>query len=99
MNWQPTGSKIMVEVEKVERRTQSGLYIPDQVADRQDMSQMTGTVVAMGPLAFHDQPIPWCTVGDRVKFSKYAGYLHKEADIDYRVFSDLDIIMVERNDE
>ena len=97
--WMPSGSKVMIEVEKMERRTASGLVIPEQVAERADMNQMTGTVVAMGPLAFHDQPVAWCQVGDRVKFSKFAGFLHTEDGVDYRVMHDLDIIMVEREDE
>jgi len=94
--WLPSGNKILVHVDKVERRTAGGLYIPDESADKQQMAQMTGVVVEVGPLAFADQPKAWVVVGDHVKFSKFAGYLHKEGEEDYRVMHDLDVIMVER---
>jgi chaperonin GroES len=93
--WKPAGNKLLVKVDKVERKTAAGIIIASEAADKEQMAQMTGTVVSIGPWAFHDQPGPWCSIGDRVKFSKYAGFLHKLEDEDYRVMHDLDIIMVE----
>jgi chaperonin GroES len=93
--WKPSGNKILVHVDKVEKRTAGGLYIPNDAAEKQQMAQMTGVVVSLGPLAFADQPVAWVRVGDHIKFSKYAGYLHQEGDEDYRVMHDLDVIMVE----
>lgn len=100
----PIGSKVLVRIETTPRYSGT-IYIPEDVAKRQDMSAVTGVVVAMGPLCFLDQKdeygtiIRGCRVGDRVKFAKFAGFVHVEDDTQYRFMSDLDIMMVEKEDE
>lgn len=93
-NWLPTGNKILVRVTPVEKKTASGIIIHETTTERQEMSQMDGTIVALGPLAYKDQGTDWVKVGDQVKFSKFAGYLHEENGVKYRVMHDLDVIMV-----
>jgi len=93
-NWKPTGNKIMVLMDPVEKKTASGIVLPDQTQGRDEMSQMTGTVVAMGPNAYSDQGGSWVQVGDKVKVQKFSGWLHKEGEDNYRVLHDLDVIMV-----
>jgi len=94
-NWKPCGNKILVAMDKVEEVTKSGIVLPGQKTERDAMAQMTGTLVAAGSCAWADQPAPWAVVGDKVKFAKYAGYLHDEGDGNlYRVMHDLDIVMV-----
>lgn len=101
--WKPSGNKIMVRMDPTERKTSSGIIIHHATSEREEMSQMTGTVVAMGPLAFHDQKVPWIKVGDRVKITKFGGWLHKEVEngeeVNYRVLHDLDVIMVLEGEE
>lgn len=100
-NWKPCGNKILVQMPKVEEVSKGGIVIPHQKTERDSMAQMEGTLVAVGDCAWADQPSPWAQVGDRVKFARYAGYLHQEGDVDYRVMHDLDIVMVlpEKSDE
>lgn len=110
IEWKPTGNKILVRVDPVEEVSKGGIVIKhnvDGLGERAEMQQMTGTIVAVGPLAWADQRLsdfdgnqghaPWAKVGDRVKFTKFAGYLHaeeSEPDVKYRVMHDLDLVMV-----
>lgn len=93
-DWKPCGNKILVLMDKVEEMSKGGIVIPRQTTERDSMSQMVGTLVAVGDCAWADQPAPWASVGDRVKFAKYAGYLHVEGGDSYRVMHDLDVVMV-----
>lgn len=93
-NWKPCGNKILVQMDKVEEVSKGGIFIPTPKVEREQMSQMIGTLVAVGNCAWGDQPAPWAKVGDRVKFAKYAGYIHEEGEIQYRIMHDLDIVMV-----
>lgn len=94
--WKPCGNKILVRMDRVEEVTKSGIVLPSQKTERESMAQMVGTIIAVGNCAWGDQQFPWARVGDKVKFAKYAGYLHQEegSDVLYRVMHDLDIIMV-----
>lgn len=103
-NWKPCGNKILVAMDKVEEKSAGGIVLPGMKTERDAMAQMIGTLVAVGDCAWGDQPFRWARPGDKVKFAKYAGYLHTEEGDDtlYRVMHDLDIIMVlpkENNDE
>lgn len=94
-NWKPCGNKILVEMDKMEEINPGGLIaIPQEFLKRTEMSQMIGTLVAVGGCAWADQPAVWAKVGDRVKFAKFAGFLHEEDGVQYRIMHDLDIVMV-----
>lgn len=93
-NWKPTGNKIMVRMDKTEKVSAGGIVLHTTTTQRDEMAQMEGTVVAMGPSAYNDQASVWVKVGDRVKIQKFAGWLHDEGDEKYRVCHDLDVIMV-----
>ncbi len=111
--WNPTGNKILVRVDPVEEKSRGGIIVvpKGEIGERANMQQMTGVIVAVGPLAWKDQGFkdvegnwceaPWAKVGDRVKFTKFAGYLHREdsePEVDYRVMHDLDVVMVHTGD-
>ena len=56
------------------------------------MANTIGIVVAMGDNCFVEQPSPWCKVGDKVAFAKYAGLLYTGKDgKNYRMINDGDI--------
>lgn len=93
-NWHPTGNKIMVLMDKAETVSPGGIVLHRETTNRDEMSQMEGTVVEMGPRAYDDQGTAWIKVGDRVKIQKFAGWLHEEGGDKYRVVHDLDVIMV-----
>lgn len=98
-NWKPVGNKILVLMDKAETVTKSGIVIAaGTFEDRAEMAQMRGTVIALGPNAYHDQPEAWVRPGDKVMIAKYAGYLHNEGDpkspTRYRIIHDLDVLAV-----
>jgi co-chaperonin GroES (HSP10) len=93
----PAGHRVLIKVVSVKKQTASGIIIETEVtADRAQLAQMKGTVVAMGSTAYADQPEPWCKVGDIVTFGKYSGLLYKENETvdgnEYRMVNDLDIV-------
>lgn len=113
-NWVPSGNKILVQLDKVESFTHSGIYVPPQLTERNQMNQTEGTVAVLGPLAYKDMrawdseqqawvQTDWLKVGDRVKFQLHHGWVHleKEGDesVEYRVLHDTDITMVLRGKE
>jgi chaperonin GroES len=48
----PSGNRVVVKPDEIEKKTESGIYIPDQVAEKHAMAQTTGVLVATGPDAF-----------------------------------------------
>ena len=101
--WIPTGHRILVKVDQVERKTQSGIIIADAYADKEQLGQDAGTVVEVGNTAYADQESPWCSVGDHIKFGRYAGQIIKVTKDDgvveeYRVINDLDVALVKKGE-
>jgi co-chaperonin GroES (HSP10) len=101
--WVPTGHRILVKVDQFERKTQSGIIIADAYADKEQLGQDAGTVVEIGNTAYSDQKSPWCSVGDHIKFGRYAGQIIKVTKDDgtveeYRVINDLDVALVKKGE-
>ena len=100
--WTPTGHRVLVKVDQVERTTKSGIIIHDVTADKEQIGQDGGVVVELGNTAYSDQSDSWCKVGDYVKFGRYAGQLlrptESEDGVEYRVLNDLDIVLVKSGD-
>ena len=101
--WIATGHRILILVDQVERKTESGIIIADATADKEQLGQDAGIVVEMGPTAYSDQTATWCQVGDYVKFGRYAGQLVRPSESDdekeYRVINDLDVVLVKQKGE
>ena len=101
--WVPTGHRILIRVDQFERKTQSGIIIADSYADKEQLGQDAGTVVEIGNTAYADQESPWCSVGDHIKFGRYAGQIIKVTKDDgtveeYRVIIDLDVALVKKGE-
>jgi co-chaperonin GroES (HSP10) len=92
----PCGHRVVVRMDEVERQTAGGIYIPEDVTDREEMSGTMATVIDVGASAWGDQKISgqWAKPGDRVMIAKFAGQLWKKGGVKYRVISDLDVIAV-----
>jgi len=92
----PLGHRVIVRMDEVERTTESGIVLPEEVADREEMSGTRATIIAVGASAWADQHVsgPWAKPGDHVMIAKWAGQLWKRNGIKYRVISDLDVIAV-----
>ena len=93
----PVGHRVVVLPEDTEISTASGIVLATaSQADREQMAQIEGILIAVGETCWMDQPIPWnVTVGDRVMFGKYQGIVRKGKDgKKYRILNDLEIVGV-----
>jgi len=72
MKLTPLHDRVIVKRLEVETKTASGIYIPDNAAEKPDQ----GEVLAVGPGKRNDKgeiSAMSVTVGDRVLFGKYSG--------------------------
>ena len=91
----PLGRAVLLKPYKVESKTAGGLILPDEVRKKDQLAEQKAVIVEVGSLAWKGEPRPWAEVGDRIIFSKWAGYsaigtLDGE---EYRVVNDSDIFM------
>ena len=91
----PVGHRILVLPEEKETKTAAGIILHGTYADREDMAQIKGVIIAIGEDAYKDTPSVWCGEGDQVIFAKYSGIIWEGTDGQkYRVLNDLDIVGV-----
>lgn len=90
------GPRILVLPTAVENKTASGIILStEDVNERERMAATTGTVVDTGSGAYEGYDVPWCKVGDKITFAKYAGMLYRgRGGIEYRVMKDEDVTSV-----
>lgn len=99
MNIQPAGHKILIKPRPVEEKTKSGIILALDV-ERYGEATTEGTVVAIGPTAYKkvDDGTPWCKVGDKVSYGKYAGArlsIDKDGvEEDFVVIHDVDVVAI-----
>ena len=89
----PVGPRILIKPKEIMEKSAGGIILSTQnTKDREQMSNTTGVVVAMGTECYLEDTTPWCKVGDKVIFAKYAGLLYKGRDGEtYRLISDTDV--------
>lgn len=94
----PVGYRVLIEPDSGERVSSGGIVI----AESSRMEQDTGTVVAVGPLAWSDEGDgePWAKVGDHVMFAKYGGKFVTDPETarEYKILNDQDINCVINSD-
>ncbi|HDH63271.1 MAG TPA: co-chaperone GroES [Firmicutes bacterium] len=93
MKLKPIGDKIVVEPEKEEEVTKSGIVLPDTAKEK----PQKGKVIAVGPGKVLDNgersPME-VKEGDTVIYSKYAGTEVKIDDKEYLILSQRDILAI-----
>ncbi len=89
----PKGYRILLRPKEVARQSAGGIILNTEAqSEREQMANTIGIVVDMGDNCFIEQPTPWCKIGDKVAFAKYAGLLYTGKDgINYRMINDGDI--------
>ena len=89
----PLGRAVLLKPYKVEEKVGS-IILANSVRERDQLAEQRATVVEVGPNAWNGEP-PRAKVGDRILFSKWAGYLAigPADDESYRVVNDNDIFM------
>lgn len=97
----------VVELDPQEQKTAGGIILLDNVKDKDKLSAVEGTLVAISPLAFtYDQwpdgarkPV----IGDRVLFKRYDGWLHDRnvggIERSFRLLCDKSIVAIVQHDE
>jgi len=88
----PLGRAVLVRPYTPER-VGSIIELPADIAVRDQMVEQRAVVVAIGPTAWHDEPMARAAVGDKVLLSRYSGYM-AEGTADkqqYRFVNDRDI--------
>ena len=89
----PCGWRVLIKPQEINEVSKSGIILTTEITkEREQMGNTTGIVVAMGTQCYADEPEPWCQLGDKVIFAKYAGlvYLGKDGK-QYRMVNDKDV--------
>lgn len=92
---QPLGHAVLVKPYVVEERTSGGIILPSEVRTKDQLAEQKAVVVEVGKFAWSNEPEPRAKVGDRILFSKWAGYQAvgtADGEV-YRVVNDSDIFM------
>ena len=73
----PSGWRLLILPYRGKGKTEAGIYLPDQVVERESIATVCGYVLKSGPLAYKDEtkfPLgPWCKEKDWIIFGRYAG--------------------------
>jgi len=95
---QPTGWRVLVMPYQTATQTRGGLYIPDEVRDRETVATVVAYVLKVGPLAYKDpdkfgsDSEPWCKQGDWVCIGRYSGSRFKIDGGEIRIINDDEVI-------
>ena len=90
----PVGERILIKPFQVEKVTSGGILLTSEVTSKEDAGQIQAEVIALGDMAYQGVE-PWCKVGDKIIFAKYAGLTYPGKDgAMYRVLRDNDVVAV-----
>ena len=95
---QPTGWRVLVMPYQGKVKTKSGLYIPDEVRERESVATVVAYVLKLGPLAYKDpekfgeNAQPWCREGQWVCIGRYSGSRFKIDGSEVRIINDDEVI-------
>jgi len=95
---QPTGWRVLVMPYQGKAKTSSGLYIPDEVRERESVATVVAYVMKLGPLAYKDadkfgsESEPWCKEGQWVCIGRYSGSRFKIEGGEVRIINDDEVI-------
>jgi len=93
---QPTGWRVLILPYKGKAKTESGIFLPDEVQDKKQISTQVGYVLKLGPLAYQDKEKfpsgPWCQEKQWVMFARYAGSRFQIDGGEVRILNDDEIL-------
>jgi|TARA_A100000171_G_scaffold36580_2_gene35309 co-chaperonin GroES (HSP10) len=94
----PTGWRILVMPYQGQSITEGGIYIPDEIRQREQLATVVAYVLKVGPLAYKDPAKfgdwvePWCKEGEWVCIGRYAGSRFKIDGGEIRIINDDEVI-------
>ena len=96
---QPMGYHILIVMPKVQEQTKGGVLLPNEVKSREDIASIVGKVIKIGEDAYPNTDTrfasgPWCSEGDWVMVSKYAGHRFEYDGVEMRILNDDAILAV-----
>lgn len=95
---QPTGWRVLVMPYQGKVKTDGGVFLPDQVVQREAVATVVAYVLKVGPLAYVDESKfgpdaePWCKEGDWVCVGRYAGARFSIDGGEVRIINDDEVI-------
>ena len=95
---QPTGWRVLVMPYQGRTKTTGGLYVPDEVRERESVATVVAYVLKIGPLAYKDpgkfgeDAEPWCKEGQWVCIGRYSGSRFKIDGGEVRIINDDEVI-------
>ena len=93
---QPTGWRVLVMPYQGKAKTDSGIYIPDEVRERESVATVVAYVLKVGPLAYGDKEKygdkPWCQEKQWVCIGRYSGSRFKIDGGEVRIINDDEVI-------
>ncbi len=91
----PIGTRVLVRPERVDEKTKSGVWIPEQARERMATESIRGEIIAVGEFAWVELTKKLVEKGDHVIFAKWGGLVVKDDDgTDYRLLNDEDVLAV-----
>ena len=95
----PVEYKVLVEPIEVGEKTNGGLFLPDNVREKEQVAQVKGIVIAVGGNAFDEWKEPIPKVGDKVFLAKYAGMrIEDDSGKVYQLINDKEIAGILRDE-
>ena len=93
---QPTGWRILVMPYQGKAKTSGGIYVPDEVRERESVATVVAYVLKVGPLAYGDKEKygdkPWCQEKQWVCIGRYSGSRFKIDGGEVRIIKDDEVI-------
>jgi chaperonin GroES len=92
----PTGWRMLLLPFQGKKKSDGGVFIPDQVREREQLATVCGYILKLGPDCYKDAAKfpngPWCKEGDWVIFGRYAGSRFKIEGGEVRLLNDDEIL-------
>ena len=92
---QPTGWRILVMPYQGRATTSGGVFVPEEVRERESVATVVAYVLKLGPLAYKDEKYgsePWCKEGQWVCIGRYSGSRFKIEGGEVRIINDDEVI-------
>lgn len=92
---QPTGWRVLVMPYQGRATTKGGVFVPDDVREREALATVVAYVLRVGPDAYADKDRfdgPWCKKGDWVCIGRYSGSRFKIDGGEVRIINDDEVI-------
>lgn len=88
----PTADRVLIQPAEVKKQSAGGIILADQTADKEQLAQRIGTVLAMGNTCHLCPELAGIAVGDIVLFQIYSGVEFPVEGVKYRIMKAKDVI-------